>query len=276
MEKNIECKKCYYECKRCFYKCNQLNDMKKHLNKKNKCERKLESFKYKEEELYELSLTKNTITEIIKKVEEEATRPQCDRCNSFFSTRYSLKRHQEHTCKFYNKNAPTNTTYITNNNNFNNINNNINNINIQIVNSFEKNWSTDHLKTIDKYNILENEYKYTNALEKILENDVNLNVLIDGKDNSIVLKNNELIKMNIKDLVRKVMEKIYYTLFEFGEEVKNGDIEMALGMVMGAQLTIDHAQLHDASLVERFFEIKQLPWQAMEAANDRQFNGVTK
>ena len=30
-----------YECKRCFYNCNQLNDMKKHLNKKIKC------YKYK-------------------------------------------------------------------------------------------------------------------------------------------------------------------------------------------------------------------------------------
>lgn len=56
------------------------------------------------------------------------------------------------------------------------------------------------------------------------------------------------------------------------DALKNGDIEMALGMVTGALLTLDHAQLHDAGLVERFFEIKQWPWQAMEAAIDRQFD----
>ena len=29
----------YYECKRCSYKCNLKSDMKKHLERKNKCHR---------------------------------------------------------------------------------------------------------------------------------------------------------------------------------------------------------------------------------------------
>ena len=55
-----------YECKRCFYNCNQLNDMKKHLNKKIKCIRKLESFNYNDDELYNLLLTKNNNKIIVK------------------------------------------------------------------------------------------------------------------------------------------------------------------------------------------------------------------
>ncbi len=60
------------------------------------------------------------------------------------------------------------------------------------------------------------------------------------------------------------------------DALKNGDIEMALGMVMGAQLTLNHAQLLDAGLVERFFEVKQWPWQAMGAHNDRQLDNAQR
>ena len=42
-----------YECKRCFeYKTNLKTDMKRHLKKNIKCPRKLESYKYDENNYY--------------------------------------------------------------------------------------------------------------------------------------------------------------------------------------------------------------------------------
>jgi len=73
-----------YECKRCFYNCNQLNDMKKHLNKKTKCINKLELFNYKDDELYNLSLiNKNKIYK----------GHICNNCKKSFSTSSNLSRH---------------------------------------------------------------------------------------------------------------------------------------------------------------------------------------
>ena len=49
-------KNSYFECKRCFYKCYQKGDIQKHLDKKKLCNRTLESYKYNEHELRNLSL----------------------------------------------------------------------------------------------------------------------------------------------------------------------------------------------------------------------------
>ena len=85
MEEN----KSYLECKKCFYKCNKKKDMLKHLNKKKPCIRILESYKYKDEELYELSLVREN------KVLKSSI---CDKCNKNFYNSSNLKRHLEKKC----------------------------------------------------------------------------------------------------------------------------------------------------------------------------------
>ena len=46
----------YYQCRRCFYNTCKKADMKRHLSKKNKCHRLIESYKFKDSEINELSM----------------------------------------------------------------------------------------------------------------------------------------------------------------------------------------------------------------------------
>ena len=80
----------YYECKRCFYKSYQKNDMKKHLDKKILCLRSFESYKYKDEDLYDLSL---------QRIKTNIKNFTCTNCNKNFSNNNNLKRHIEKSCK---------------------------------------------------------------------------------------------------------------------------------------------------------------------------------
>ena len=75
----------YYECKRCFFTCYQKITMKKHLERLKTCDRILDSYKYNDIDLYELSMTR------IKKKKNE---PFCSKCNKYYKNMFSLKRHQ--------------------------------------------------------------------------------------------------------------------------------------------------------------------------------------
>ena len=164
----------YYECKRCFHRTYQKIHMAKHLDKKNLCLRTFESFKYKDDELYDLSL------ERIKNNNKFI----CINCNKNFGNNNTLKIHIEKSCKnkkIYSENlnvspieaseivdSKSTSIHIDNNDNndisnSNNINStinstinsnniNINNININITKSFDEQWkNTSRLKY---YNIL--------------------------------------------------------------------------------------------------------------------------
>ena len=222
----------YYECKRCSYKCKQSCDMKKHLNKINKCVRNASSYKYEEEELYNLSLQKH-----ISDYNDNDKNFKCDKCKKIFSTKWNLLRHGEKACKekvviFENKNIEEHINNNTNSNNITNIINGNNNIinsnitqNINIhINSFDKPWSTNHINDFEKFIILCNKNNYTKALEKILENDVNLNVLIDKhNDYGLVYKNNKLIPMDMKELIRRIFGNLTDNLLEFVNDIKKSD-----------------------------------------------------
>ena len=84
-----------YECKRCFHKTKQKVEMFRHLNRQNICNRINESYKYPEDMLYKLSITKIHEKNIINKNLE------CNYCNRFFSRKFSLDRHKD-ICKVYN------------------------------------------------------------------------------------------------------------------------------------------------------------------------------
>lgn len=203
---------CYYECQRCLYKTNKLSNMKTHLNRIKKCPlSSLELFNYSDEEFYNNSLIKKYIKK--NNEDNENKKFKCKNCNMNFTRNSSLKRHILESCKCKNN-------INTNNNTDNNI------INIDFVNSFEDNWNTNHIDINEKYKILQNKYIYKEILEKILENDNNLNVLIDGK-NGCVFDNTlyvfDIIK--IVDLVTITIKRINETIHNFCEEIKNSNIE---------------------------------------------------
>ena len=85
----------YYECKRCKYKTNRKNNMKIHLERENKCPRNIESYKFTDEEIYNLSLT------IIKDdIKDKCNDLICSSCNKYFSRKDNLNNHIKKYCKF--------------------------------------------------------------------------------------------------------------------------------------------------------------------------------
>ena len=211
--------------------------MAKHLDKKNLCLRTFESFKYKDEDLYDLSLVRIKNKFI------------CVKCDKNFCNNNTLKRHIEKSCKnkeidskkqesdipIENSNISIEASEVIDfkpdtiqigNNNINNstINSNninlINNININITKSFDEQWDTSGIDVNKKFSLLFANSKFTKTLENILENQVNLNVLIDNtSDNGIVYNNNKFIKMNVKEIVKQTMDKLYKHLIEFHSDI---------------------------------------------------------
>lgn len=223
--------KSYFECKRCFNKFYQLIDIQRHLNKKKKCIRNIESFKYKDEDLEKVSLERIYI-------KEESNKNICELCNKQYSTPRTLNFHKLNNCKFNNEKIDNekndipkkdkNTPKIINNNISNTIYNNCNNItinnniniNFSIAKDFNEEWDSTKINDNLKLILLLSNSKFTNTLENILENEVNLNVLIDNTSESgLVYTNNSLKKMDIKDIVNKSMDKIYNQLCEFHNDL---------------------------------------------------------
>jgi len=78
----------YYECKRCNFRSNQKTGMIRHLTRKNKCIKNIQSYKYSDDELYNLSLI------LIKEDElNKASLNKCALCDKNFSTKGNLKKH---------------------------------------------------------------------------------------------------------------------------------------------------------------------------------------
>ena len=160
-----------YQCYRCFYYCKNKKDMKKHLSRKNKCIKKLESHNFDEDKLEYLSLLNKSDDEIIIVNEDQEivlenkyndweynedefkqivelhknnNTKKCAFCNKEFFRKYELLRHMEnHQCivlKEKKNKTIINNNYIDNKKiqNINNqqINNQqINNISINVYNN---------------------------------------------------------------------------------------------------------------------------------------------
>ena len=73
---------------------------------------------------------------------------------------------------------------------------------------------------------------YTNLLTEILENEINLNVIIDKKNNDDIgwiykNDNDKYIMMNIKDIVNNSMNKLYKKLNYLNEDaIQKSDIDV--------------------------------------------------
>ena len=243
----------YYECKRCFHTTKQKIEMIRHLNRKNKCKRKTESFNYKENDLYNLSLNRintqngekdnilliknitsdlNNNIEINNNIKNDDNNSElinedddnldigCDNCKKLFTRKSSLKRHLINSCKKEN-NIKHNITINNYNNNYNN-NTIIINLNITKPLPFDEDWDISKIDNTLKTNLLLSNSKFTKTLEKILENNNNLNVIIDDNlDNGIVYKNDieKFIPMKIEDIVDKSMDKIHKHLCDFHKDI---------------------------------------------------------
>jgi hypothetical protein len=214
-------KKCNsnYECIKCNFTTNRLQIIRKHLNKKNKCDKiNLECLNYTDEEIYELSTIRVYKRNDLK----------CEFCKKTYANKNSLLNHQTNFCKkkaennpIYNiKNTTSNNSSINNSFNTNIYDNSSNIININIPISFDKDWSMEHIDNCIKVFILNAESKYTKFLENILNNKINLNVIIDkDKNDAIVFSGDKYENMEKNELFSKSMEKINDQLSKLKEDI---------------------------------------------------------
>jgi len=201
-----------YECLRCKYITHKLQNIKYHLNKKNKCEKiNTESIPYTDEEIYELSTIRLNKRNDVK----------CEFCNKPYSDKKSLYNHQKNYCK-----EKTNQD-ITNNINIDNINitNNITNIiNINLPVSFDNEWNLEHFDNYLKIQSIICKNKFTGFLNSILKNKINLNVVLDkNMKEARIFNGDKYENIAIKELSEKSMEKIYNQLTKLKEELKYED-----------------------------------------------------
>jgi hypothetical protein len=214
--------------------------MKRHLERKVKCARNIESIKYNDEEIYNLSMVihKNEKIDNDKPIKKDLL---CIYCNKSFTRLDNLKKHEKNTCKFKNSENIDSNKNIENYKNTINIENNIKNIdnklsmdnqtnihnktyienqtnNIIIINPnsnlqpFDNNWTIEHIDNYLRQLILLSDNKYTNLLDEILKNKENLNVIIEkDSNNGLVYKNEKelYVNMKVKEIVDISMQKLY-------------------------------------------------------------------
>ena len=227
----------YYECKRCNHQTKQKNEMKRHFERKFKCIKNIDAYKYNDIELYNLSFIKikidnNEISHL--KNDENYTNHEnktnneinntnenkfiCDNCKSCFTNKSNLNRHIK------NNKCISLITNITNNTVIHQ--NNIININLKLIKSFDDDWDVSNIDNSMKNILLLSNMKYTKTLEHILNNDVNLNVIIqDESNNGIVYKNStdKFKPMTINDIIDKSMDKLHKHLQVFHNEIQENN-----------------------------------------------------
>ena len=217
----------HYKCLRCGYNTRLRSDMKRHLERKIKCCKLIDSYSYTDDEIYEKSLTMNVMNSNADN--------RCVKCDKLFSRSFNLKRHQNTCKKSFDTSVIDDNNKITENfvadnitnniiNNItNNITNNTNNTkrenNVVIVQnnikSFDEPWSVEHLDTYLRFLLLISKSKYTDLLTEILNNKDNLNVIIEkGSDSGLVYKNDKemYVKMKMKEIMSHSMNKLYEQL----------------------------------------------------------------
>lgn len=249
----------YYECNRCLYKTKYKNDMRRHLNNKNKCKNltfSLKSF----EELYNSSLIKrnnteennnefqhdsievndekiNNIVNLDESFNDDENNLEdkfiCSYCKKYFTRKYNLKIHMNNRCKLKNEiitdcniieSVNENNNYISHNTiNNNTTNNTTNNIMVNILcNPFDNKFDISHIDNGTKMDLIIN-IIYTKALEHILENKNNLNLLLeDGNETAIVYKNEKekFVRLNKEQFTKNIMKNMKDTLSYMNDETE--------------------------------------------------------
>ena len=85
----------YYQCRRCSFISKQKTGMIRHLDRKNKCIKNIQSYRFPDDELYNLSLTliKSKKESEYNNLEIEDNKNQCKYCFKVFSTKGNLNKH---------------------------------------------------------------------------------------------------------------------------------------------------------------------------------------
>jgi len=229
-----------YKCIKCGYTTNKKSSMTTHMNRKKKCIKSLESYKYADEDIDKIS--------IIRLKDREKNIKNCQFCNKLYYINNLSDNHNEEYCK--NKqditiNDPDQNINIEKQQNiiYNNVTNNnifiIQNINLPVA--FDKDWNTEHINLYLKQLLLLADNKYTDLLKKILENKNNLNVIIDKDTNSgyVYNSNNEYNSMDKSEIINKSMEKLHYELIKIKEEVMASDSQISVKSIADETLKID-------------------------------------
>ena len=199
----------WYVCKRCDYMSKQKEVMRRHLNKLNTCKIKNQNNKLSDTELYNLSLEKTSIDDIVK---SETKKNYCANCNKHFTRNYSYKQHID------NNVCGAKVTKIEKIENNVNINNPVININIGMgaLRGFEEKWDVSNIDKYQMVGILFSNNKFSNTLKKILENDNNLNVIINDKSGIVYNASIDRYEpMSKNDICKQTIEKLYNHLKEF-------------------------------------------------------------
>jgi len=215
-----------YECIRCKYKTNKKSSMINHLNKLKKCDKNIDSMKFSDDEIFELSTTK--IRHRIK------TDVYCIYCKKNYCNSYVLERHKL-CCKKKDIKEINESQYnIINNYSINNNNNNNNNIYIINLSNnddikkpipFDEEWKTDHINTLTKLGIIMSNYSFHELLNQILLNKDNLNVVIDNnqKKGYIYHSDNKYKEMDTSEIINKSMKKLMENSLKIKEELVSND-----------------------------------------------------
>jgi len=91
----------YYQCVRCDYVTKRNSDMIRHLGRTRKCPRSLQSYKYTDDEIQELSLILHRDPNIKQKdkIILKKDNIECPNCKKTFSRKDNLNTHLRKTCK---------------------------------------------------------------------------------------------------------------------------------------------------------------------------------
>jgi hypothetical protein len=217
-----------YICYRCFYTINKRSSFINHINRKKKCIKDKESYKYNDDEIEFL------INSQIQYI--DTCKNSCNICNKQFIDKNSLNNHlHEHNNENnYNINdKKVIDKVICDNIIINNIQNNINNINNININinqpvPFDKDWDLSKIDSNDIQNLLLSNVMYTKLLEEILKNEINLNVIIEKESNfGLVYKNDKdkYINMKIKDIIDKSMVKLNKHLLDLNDNLNSNILD---------------------------------------------------
>jgi hypothetical protein len=223
-----------YECKRCMFNTYHFNNIKRHINKKKICERKIGSYNYSDDQILILTLLpslenndeikkeieylkkSNCIhknkTKLLNEIEfiDKNKLKKCMYCNEEFNKIIDLRKHFLIHCfykelqKNININLDNKKILIDGNNNLNNTtnnqcitnNNNITNIYLDYKKPipFDGQWDISMIDQIYKERLIFSNFMYTKLLEEILKNEINLNVIIDKSNDSGIVYKNDIDK----------------------------------------------------------------------------------
>jgi hypothetical protein len=210
-----------------------------HFNRLKKCSRNIKNI-FTEEEINDLNNKQifkgfKDIDKEIKKTfvvsEENINNFKCDFCDKQFNLKYNLNKHirNTHSKEDNKKNIVINNIQNnTNNTNIQNIQNNINITNISLkipeLIPFDEEWDLSEIKNTDKHLLMISKIMYTQLLEKILENEKNLNIIIDKDNNTGLVYSNvenkkEYKNMEFEKIIEKSMEKINKHLIDIFKDI---------------------------------------------------------